>query len=77
MYDWLVALVSYIVGDQILISLVVSSFIFQKTVIKNNPAQSRTHSCGVMTGSYIIKCAIVIAIHYDSVLIFQLNLGDM
>lgn len=50
MYDWLVALVGYILGDQIFVigSLIVSckSFIFQKDGDKNYPAQPRTQSCG-------------------------------
>lgn len=83
MYDWLVALVGYILGDQIFIigSLVVSceSFYFSKDKYFKNKTQ---HNLGlihvvkwnvVMTGSYINKCAIVNTIHSDSVLIFQQN----
>lgn len=74
-YDWwLVALVGYVLRDQI---FVIGSFLrftwvrlSKEDGDKHNPAQSRTRL--TVTGSF--KCAIVI--RRDNELMFQQNLGD-
>lgn len=85
MYDWLVALVGYILGDQIFVigSLIVSckSFIFkrpwQKITQHNLGLIHVVKSTVITTGSDIYKCAVVITIHSDRMVIFQLHFGNI